>query len=253
MVVDELLTYLFDDPAHFLAASLAAWMTASPRFTAFVATYRDKIRKKIRGMRDAEGLRDLLLELETAYLLLQERRFAVAYEPYGKGKARSPDFSVTFRTRVTFNVEVTRMRVSNRSQRLNAEAISADHNAAEQPLFDMEHESSRLADIVCGKLGQMLPNMINLLVIIADSSAACDLDVGEAMRRLKTRAESNDTSLFTRNGFYDTSDFFKHYQRLSGVLMRSAVDHEAAGCPVLWANNQAKRPLPRDVRVLLQK
>jgi hypothetical protein len=98
----------------------------------------------------------------------------------------------------------------------------------------------------------MLPNMINLLVIIADSSAVCDLDVGKAMQRLRERAERKDTSLFARNGFYDTSDFFKHYQRLSGILMRSAVERAAAKCPVLWPNTQAKHPLPLKVRAILQ-
>src|SRR5262249_26868711 len=113
MTVSELLAYIFDDPAQALAAQFADWATASTRFRAFATTYRDKIPKKIRGVGDAEGLKDLWFELETAYILLQEPRFSVEYEKYGVGKSRGPDFCVTFKANLPFNLEVTRMRNSD--------------------------------------------------------------------------------------------------------------------------------------------
>src|SRR5262245_14508459 len=190
IVVDSLLHAIFGGEAHILAAPLAEWMIASPRFAAFVETYRAKIRKKVRGMRDAEGLRDLQLELETAYLLLQAHQLTVAYEPYGTGKARGPDFAATFTTSVTFNVEVTRMRVSSRERSKEGLGDPAD-GTADSPL-EAQHEAGRLADIVCGKLGQMVPGMINVLVVVAESNAVLALDVGGAMLRLQQRAEHKD-------------------------------------------------------------
>ena len=110
MLIDELLTYLFDGQPHLLTANMATWLAASRRFTAFVNTHHTKIRKKIRISQGTENIRDLQLELETAYLLLRERSLNLAYEPQHPELGRSPDFAVTFTTSLTFKVEVTRLR-----------------------------------------------------------------------------------------------------------------------------------------------
>ncbi|HWQ84249.1 MAG TPA: hypothetical protein VN363_06765, partial [Anaerolineales bacterium] len=68
--------------AHLLAGELLAWMERSPRFTAFVESYRNKIRKKLRLIRQPEAALDLRSELEAAYRLLADRRLELAYEPY---------------------------------------------------------------------------------------------------------------------------------------------------------------------------
>jgi hypothetical protein len=244
MTIDETLRYLFDNIPHILLPAMSGWMNESPRFASFVETYRDKIRKKIRGIHHSDGFQDLQAELETAYLLLREQRFTLAYEPYGRGTMRGPDFAVTFKTRITFNIEVTRMRVS---------VQAVDQKQAEQTRLDPQYEANRLADIVCSKLGQMLPSMMNLLVIVADSPTVYEWDVGKAMLRLKQRAEQKDPRLYQRHGFRDTSDFFKHYQRLSTVLVRCAGKDEPDPSPILWLNNQAKHPLPAPIYTILQR
>jgi hypothetical protein len=242
MVTHETLNYLFDHKPHVLAPHLSHWMSESPRFADFVETHRDKIRKKIRGIPDPDGFQDLRAELETAYLLLREKRFTLAYEPYGRGTGRGPDFAVTFRTRITFNVEVTRMRFS-----------IWQNDEGKPPLFEPQAEGRRLAEIVGSKLGQMLPSMMNLLVVMADHQTLCELEVGKVMNQLKQRAEQKEPQLFRRHSFRDTSDFFKYYQRLSGVLLRSTGKPEAGKCPILWINNQTKHPLPGPICTILQR
>ncbi len=106
MVIQEILNYLFDNGPHILAPHLTRWMSELPRFADFVEIHRDKIHKKIKSVRTSDGFQDLRAELETAYLLLREKRFTLAYEPYRKETGRGPDFAVTFRTRITFNVKV---------------------------------------------------------------------------------------------------------------------------------------------------
>ncbi len=66
MLTDELLAYVFDGQSHLLAEPMAAWLASSRRFAAFVASFRDKIRKKVRATQEQESLLDLRLELETA-------------------------------------------------------------------------------------------------------------------------------------------------------------------------------------------
>lgn len=226
---DDLLTYLSVDETNILSGPLTRWLAASPRFATFVETYRDKIRKKIRVEPEAEGLRDVLSELETAYLLLQERRFEIGYEPYAKDKSRSPDFAVTYRTNVVFNVEVTRMRTG------------------------APEREDRLIDVVCAKLGQMMPNMINVLVVVAEDHAEAALDVASAMKRLKARAERGEASLLSRFDFRNTPDFFKYFTRLSAICVRIENGDNTSPHRIFWGNPQARQPLPPAIRAILQR
>src|SRR5213594_2911226 len=153
--LDDLIAYLFGADHSSLANEVGAWVASSPRFRAFADTYRDKIRKKARGVRDDEGRRDLAFELAIAVRLLAERRFALEYESYGVGQ-RAPDFRVTFRSRLRFNVEVRRLR-------------------PQAPMPDASADAARLIRAVCDKLGQLPPAMINVLVLGGDTlSSAAD-------------------------------------------------------------------------------
>lgn len=208
-----------------LATEVGPWLVASPRFRAFAEIYRDKIRKKARGPRDEEGQRDLAFELRVALRLLEERRFAVEYEPYGMAE-RAPDFRVTFRTQLRFNIEVRRLRRS-------------------APGDDAPMDLGRLIRAICDKLGQLPPGMINVLVLGTDDAVASATDVlSPAMRWLEDRAGQKDEGLFTQRGFTGTRDFLRHYQRLSGALWLSG---EPIAPARLWRNGQARHALPADL------
>jgi len=236
MLIDELLTYLFDGQPHILAPQIGTWLDSSRRFTAFVTTFRDKIRKKLRTTQDHETLYDLRLELETAYLLLQERTLNLSYEPEQSKQVRSPDFAVTFTTSLTFMVEVTRLR-----------ATPSSDNALTLPL-----EGERLADAICSKLGQFLPKRSNVLIVGMDIPLITQSDLQAVMLRIQQRAERNDSAFWQRYGFRDRADFFHHYQRLSEVLVRGS-KLQVEESVVASINPQAKYPLPGKVRTVLYR
>jgi len=235
MLINELLAHIFESRTHALAAQFGQWVASSARFRAFAEQYRDKIRKKVRGTRDQEGLNDLTFELEIAYLLLSERRFVVEYEKGGVGKQRAPDFCVTFRANTPFNVEVKRFRAS------------AIGHADEPP------EYSRIASTVCQKIGQLPAGMINLLALSSDSERDQAADVAAAMAGLRTRAERKDDPFFTRRGFLGASDFLKQYQRLSAVLFHTHSLNGEEQPAQLWLNAIARQRLPNDLRNALQR
>lgn len=243
MIIHETLHYLFDNKPHVLREPLTTWMRDTPRFVDFVTSHQAKIRKKIKSSHDFENSQDLRAELEMAYFLLQEKRFTLAsYEPYNKEAGRGPDFAVTFKTHLVFNVEVTRLRRSIR-----------ESNENEPPRFDPQYEGRRLADNVSSKLSQMLPSMMNLLVIMADHQRIGELDMGQVMNQLKQRAEQKDPQLFRRHRFRSTADFFKYYQRLSAVLLRNPGNDATGKSSLLWLNNQTKHPLPAPICTILQR
>jgi hypothetical protein len=231
MLTDELLAYLFDEKPHRFSTLMSEWLNSSRRFTTFVADARDKIRKKIRVTKDQETLSDLLLELETAYLLLQEKSLSVVYEP-PCGQGRCPDFAVSFTTSMTFMVEVTRLRTIQ--------------IGAATP------ESDPLTDAICSKLGQLLPQQSNVLLVGVDISYLMPTDLQAAMLRLQQRAERNDSTFWQRYRFRDRADFFRHYQRLSEVLVRAS-RLEEDGQTIAWTNPQGKYPLPSKVRTALYR
>jgi hypothetical protein len=226
MPASELLPYIFSDTRLPLAVQFAHWIRASPRFRAFAETHRDKIRKKVRGISEAEGYRDLRAELATAYFLVLQPRFLVAYEAYGVGKQRGPDFSITYKTHLRFDVEVTRLR-------------AGQGGAAPEP--------GKLVNTLCAKLEQLPPSMINLLVLVVDDAPYSGDDLVSGLRLLQELAERKDDAFFTRRGFLGARDFLKHYHRLSAIRL---ITQDAP--PVLQLQVQARHPLPADLAALLR-
>ncbi|MEW5939082.1 MAG: hypothetical protein AB1750_05435 [Chloroflexota bacterium] len=228
-LTDDLLTYLFDGQSNLLSQPMASWLTSSRRFAAFADTFRDKIRKKLRTTQDQESILDLQLELETAYFLLQERSLSVAYEPELSKRIRSPDFAVNFTTSLTFMLEVTRVQADPKN-----------------PL------DARLSDTISAKLGQLLPQRSNALLVGVEALDMSPGDLRAVMLGIQRRAERNDLSFLQWYGFRDRADFFHYYQRLSEVLVRGS-QFEAAKSIVAWSNPQAKYPLPGKARTALYR
>jgi len=111
---DQLLEDVFGK-GNFSSPTFSCWIGSSPRFKCFVVEYKDKVRKKVttaqKGSSDGEALKDVLHELQVAYLMLRCDQFTkVEYEKYGTGKEALPDLTVTFETGLPFNVEVKRIR-----------------------------------------------------------------------------------------------------------------------------------------------
>ena len=237
---DQLLAYLFDENPHTLTGPVSRWIDSSRRFKEFAIEYRDKIRKKIRITQSDSAIQDLTAELEVAYQLVQQKRFTVAYEPYGSEKARGPDFAVTFKS-FTFNVEVTRIHSGNLE--MKGTPIG----------FDPQQVNGRLMDTVCDKLGQMRPGMSNVLIIITDSTFFAALDLEQALTQLKDRVEQKEEGLYGRYGFVKPADFFKYYLRLSAILTRTPGSQGTKIYSNLWLNNQVKHPLTSPIQTLLQK
>lgn len=218
----ELLTYLFGGSEEPIVAQCAAWLAASARFRNFLAANRDKARKKIRGVSESESMRDLQLELDTAYHLLLDRRYSLDYEKYLAGRTRGPDFTVTVKDKGAFNVEVKRLRSAG--------------------------EFHHWADAICGKLDQMPPGMPNIVLVGTEAAARKSLNAEQAMTRLQRLAEAGDDSVFTTRGLPDARAFLRASVRLSGVLHHSGWGAATPGTPPgqtsLWLNPHAKHPLP---------
>jgi hypothetical protein len=210
---------------------VAVWVQESRRFRAFAESYQGKIRKKHRTAQGEAGLRDLLFELETAYRLIQDQRFAVEYEKYTAEKTRGPDFTVTFRTNTPFNLEVTRVRLH-----------PSPNEAANHEAFIV----GKLMEAACDKLGQMQPSSINILLLTSEGEMEAAHLVA-ALTGLRTLAERKADDFFRPRSFKNAADFIRQFHRLSGVVYCRG-DQQA-----MWSNALAKHPIPKELASALQK
>lgn len=228
VMATELLDYIFDSKKPAFYPEFESWVKGSRRFKAFAATYRAKIRAKLKGVRDEGGLKDLRAELETAVLLLNEAQFALEYEKNAASKQRNPDFTVTFKTHTPFNVEVRRLRSLELEDR------------------DAEARMGKLMTVLSDKIKQMPPSMINLLWLSSEG-AISDAALNQAMLTLRQLADRKNEDYFTRRGFESAADFLKQHQRLSGIVLRQT------GKNTVWLNAAAKHKTPPDIVKAVQR
>jgi hypothetical protein len=226
--LDDLLDYLFDGKKPALYPEFEGWVRGSRRFKAFAIRYRGKIRAKLKNARDEGGMKDLRAELETAALLLRDERFTLEYEKYAAFKQRGPDFTVTFKTHTPFNVEVRRIR-----------SVELDDE-------DTEARIGKLMAVLCDKVGQMPPSIVNLLWLIAEREIS-EADLTRAVMTLRQLAERKAEDFFTRRGFASAADFLKRYRQLSGIVLRQSGEN------ALWLNSLALRKAPPDIVTAIQR
>ena len=182
-------------------------------------------------------------------MLLREPTLSLAYEPEQSKGTRSPDFAVTFTTSLAFMLEVTRVQTDR-----NTAGEPREQIPAQEPGIKRAYPSSgaRLADAVIDKLGQLLPQRGNVLLVAIEAPHLILSDIRSVMLSMQQRAERNDTAYLQGHGFLDRADFFRHYRRLSEVHVR-VPDLEGAKSMLPWINPQAKHPLPSRVRTVLHR
>ncbi len=144
-------------------------------------------------------------------------------------------------------VEVTRLRADGKPAR-------TDEPVASTPAVTTNASTSafaeRLSDTICSKLGQLLAQPSNVLLVGVDYLPLSQAELQAAMARVKQRAEANDPLFLRRHHLRNRADFFNHYQRLSEVIVRVA-PLQAGPPSIVWVNPQAKLPLSSKVRTVL--
>jgi hypothetical protein len=155
---DELVRFVAQRCRPSFQSELGHWLEDSARFSVFLTTHKDKVRKKLTTSDNEDVRQDVRAELLVAYRLLADRRMELAFEAYGAHQI-GPDFTVTYRANQRFNIEVTRVR------------------------------EARLDNVIVGKLRQLPTDLPNALVVLASANQE---QLSDAMRQLKQRSEAKD-------------------------------------------------------------
>lgn len=220
--LDDLLKEIFGGKKTALYREFEGWVRDSRRYKVFATRYRGKIRTKLKNAQGESGMKDLRAELATAALLLREESFTLEYEKYAASKQRGADFTVTFKTHTPFNLEVRRIR-----------SVEMDDESGDGRV-------RKLLSVLCDKVGQMQPNIVNLLWLIAEREIS-EADLTRSVTTLRQLAESKNEEFFTKRGFKDAADFLKQYSNLSAIVLRQSGEN------VLWQNSLAKHKVPPEI------
>lgn len=227
--IDELTQGICGTGDHPLVPVLRRWCEDSRPVLAFFEAHASKIRKKARLAVSTNELADLLAELAVAALLARDRRFTVLYEPQRTAGVRSPDFGVTFKTNVTLNVEVTRLR------------------HPESGGLDPAETAFRLARMLCDKIGQCPPGAVNVLAVVLPAGTARDGLVPTAVRLLERVAQGEVASPSPELRPESVRAFLRGRGRLSAVALCSLTEDWEASAVRVWPNPGAKHPLPAEI------
>jgi hypothetical protein len=226
--IDDLLASIFGERRPAWYGNFEAWVRGSRRFKDFATRYRTKIQAKLKNVRDDGGLMDLQTELEVAALLLHEDRFTLEYETYTALKQRGPDFTVIFKTHTPFNVEVRRIR------------------SLEVTANESEAHTCKLMAVLCDKVMQVPPAIINLLWLTVDGQLS-EADLLNALTTLRQLAERKEDEFFARRGFKNATDFIRHFHQLSGIMFNRP------GERILWMNPLARHKMPPELVAKLRR
>ncbi len=226
--LDDLLDSIFDGKKHTFYSEFEGWARGSRRFKAFAIDYRSKIRAKLKNVRDEGSMKDLRAELETAALLLREERFTLEYEKYTASKQRGPDFTVTFKTHTPFNVEVRRVH-----------SVELDDGEPEARI-------GKLMGVLCDKVGQMPPSIVNLLWLTPEREIP-EADLTRAAMTLRQLADRKAEDYFTRRGWAGAADFIKQYRQLSGIVLHESGENR------VWLNSIARHQVPTEIVTAIRR
>jgi len=119
------------------------------------------------------------------------------------------------------------------------------------PIFFTQKESNKFGDAIFEKIGQMIPGVINVLVIASDSSTHEKEDLQDAIISIHQLMRDQNETFFIKKGFEGISDFSSQAANLSGVLFKSTWSSLSNPCNYLWNNNAAYHKIPDEIQTVL--
>ena len=139
-----------------------------------------------------------------------------------------------------FEDEVT-LILDKSSSKINLDHTYYYHGL--KPLFFTQREFYKFRDTIFEKMGQMLPGMVNILVITSDSDTHDQHDLLEAIKSINQRLARSEESFFIKKGFKGSLDFREQSKIISAILFRNNWVSEERDRNFLWYNKIARNPL----------
>lgn len=122
------------------------------------------------------------------------------------------------------------------------------------PPFYKYNEDLKLCDLICMSLGQMVPAMVNILMIRSTSSTHDKGHVAEAIDLMRKRACEGGDEFFRKRGLDGADDYVTKMKNVSAVWFRSNSFSSRDGFveeeerTLLWSNDGAAEQMPESLK-----
>lgn len=122
------------------------------------------------------------------------------------------------------------------------------------PVLYTRKEYRKFGDTICEKVRQLVPGMINVLVVFCSSFTHDEEDLLRAITSINQMLGQGGDAFFIRKGFKGKQDFLNHTRWLSGILFRDSFvpigEHRERN--ILWQNGQADLQIPHAIAEYLR-
>lgn len=231
-----------------LYARLYEW-ARSEKFLEFVKRNENKIYHNLTSKPNDEDKRDIGIELYIAFVF-SHTNCHVIYEPNVRSIPRDPDFKISFGDNF-FYLEVRRLRKYNpKLEDIRISKTTGDRTYS----IDNEKIFKKCGDIICDKIGQTVPEAINLLYIrsynLAGAPNRWDLDV--AVKKLMEWKDENIQEFqkkIRQYSIYSISEFDRYWKQLSAIVISRPIGLESQ----IWENPVALQPINQSIRVKIRE
>lgn len=212
-------------------------------FISFVEMNELKIIKKLKTLRTNEDKRDIGIELYIGFAF-SETACKVDYEPDVSSILKKPDFKISFGS-YSFFFEVKRLRKYTPSPN---DAYVNDKTGDVTYSIDNERVFKKCGDVICEKIGQVVPGEINFIYIRHYAPDAPNIhDIQKAVSSLMEFKRTDPKGFEKKINRYkiNTIDEFNEYwKQLSAIVMSRPKGFETQ----IWENPDGLRTLNQDIK-----
>lgn len=230
-----------------LRARLEEWGN-SPNFGEFVNQNEKKIYKRLNANITDEDKYDIGIELHIAFVFSQANCHVI-YEPNVPSIPRGPDFKISFEN-YCFYFEVKRLRKYNPA--LEDVCINKKTGDKAYPI-DNERMFKKCGDVICEKVGQTVPEEINLIYIRHNAPDAPNTwDLKNAVKSItewKEMAPQQFERKIKRYKINTIDEFNEFWRQLSAIV----ISRPKGFISQIWENPEALNPLNQNIKTKIEE
>jgi hypothetical protein len=230
-----------------LRARLREW-EKFPSFIGFVKQYESKILKKLKTIGNDEEKRDIGIELYIGFVF-SEANCKVEYEPNVPSISRNPDFKISFRS-YSFFFEVKRLRRYSPAPEdvcVNGKTGDKTYN------IDNERVFKKCGDVICEKIGQVVPGAINLIYIRHNGPDVPNIwDIQKAVSNLMEFKRVNPKRFEKKIKGYKINmidEFNEYWKQLSAIV----ISRPKGFISQIWENRDGLSTLNQDIKTKIEE
>jgi hypothetical protein len=217
-------------------------------FVNFVKQNESKIIKKLKTYGTDEDKRDIGVELYIGFVF-SEANCKVEYEPDVPSISRNPDFKISFES-YSFFFEVKRLRKYSPAP----EDVCVNYKTGDKTYkIDNERVFKKCGDVICEKIGQVVPGAINLIYVRHNGPDVPNIwDIQKAVKNIMEFKRTDPKRFEEKIKGYRIStidEFNSCWKQLSAIV----ISRPKGFISQIWENPDGLSTLDQDIKTKIEE